>query len=124
VKQETAPWLRRAERNLSAAGILLREGFYDECVFFCHQSIEALLKGLWVEASSEGLPPRTHDLLALADGLRLPLSDDQRLFLGMLREQYTPTRYPESAAQYPRSVAEYYYERTRDLWSWLRQRLS
>ena len=124
MKDETRAWVRKAEEHLEAASVLLQGDLYPQCVFFCEQAIETLLKSIWVEHASEGVPPRVHDLVSLAEDLGLELSEEQLEFLRKLAEQYMPTRYADIPVEYSRETAENYHERTEELFSWLRQRLS
>ena len=124
MKPETEEWVEIAEQDLRAASVLLQSGLDPQCVFFCEQAIETLLKAIWVEQASEGVPPRTHDLVSLAKDLGLGLSEEQTEFLRKLAEQYMPTRYADIPVEYSRQTAENYCENTMELFSWLRQRLS
>ncbi len=124
MKDETRAWVRLAEDDLKAAGLMLEEGFYPQCVFHCHEAVEKILKGLWVEHTSQGIPPKIHDLPALAKQAGLSPSGEQTEFLGKLAEQYLPTRYGDVVVEYPREVAENYYRQTEELLSWLRHQLS
>ena len=94
------------------------------CVFHCQQALEKVLKATWVEKASEGVPPRKHDLIALAREVGLELSQEQIDFLGDLSGQYNASRYGDVAVEYSREEAENYYQRTRELFAWLRQQLS
>ncbi len=124
MKPETKLWVDKAEQHLRGASVLLQSGLDPQCVFFCEQAMETLLKAIWVEQASEGVPPRTHDLVSLAKDLGLKLSEQQTEFLRKLAEQYMPTRYADIPVEYSREAAENYYKNTMELFSWLRQRLS
>ena len=124
MKDGTRSWVQLAEGDLAVAGLTLEEGFYSHCVFQCHEAIEKILKALWIEHTSQGVPPRIHDLPALAEQAGLELSQQQTESLGMLSEQYLPTRYGDVVAEYSREVAENYYRQTEELFSWLRTQLS
>ena len=124
MKPETERWVARAEEHLSAASVLLEQGFHRQCIFFCQQSLEMLLKAFWVERASEGLPRRTHDLVALSEELSLDLSEEWLEFLRKLSEQYIPTRYGDIPVECPRDSAENYHKGTKEIYEWLRQRLS
>jgi HEPN domain-containing protein len=124
VKSETGNWVRKAEDNLESALVLMRTGHHAPCVFFCEQALELLLKAAWIEHTKEGVPPRTHDLVLLAKGTDLNPPEQHLEFLRELAEQYAPSRYPDVASEFPPGVAERYYNRTVELFSWFRQRLS
>lgn len=60
-------WLEKAERNLSDAKLLFREGgFADTICFLCQQTAEKSLKGLLVSQEQEITNEfRIHDLVRL-----------------------------------------------------------
>ena len=120
MKPETREWVEIAERDLLAAGLMLEQNFYQQTVFYCQQSIEKLLKAIWTERHGVGTHPRTHNLVKLAEGLQLNLSLEWRDVLVDLTDQIFPSRYPEAGWRYNREVAEEYYNRARELFSWLR----
>lgn len=124
MKPEAAAWLEKAEEHLDAALVLLKGGHYPQSIFLSEQAVETLLKTIWVERASEGVPPRTHDLVFLAEDLNLDLSEDQLEFLRALSEQYMPTRYADIPAEYTEESAENYYRKTQEIFSWLRRLLS
>lgn len=64
-------WIAKADSDLMAGQLLLKDGPYDIVCFHAQQAIEKLLKGLL--AFYDQPPPRTHDLeelqrIALAAG--------------------------------------------------------
>jgi HEPN domain-containing protein len=87
-------WIRAADRDVLAAKALIREGLHAEAVFHAHQVAEESLKALWL-ATAERLPPRTHSLVELAEGLSAPegvLEACRRL-----NPHYGASRYPDAA---------------------------
>jgi HEPN domain-containing protein len=105
------------------AGIAFDHEFFDQCVFHCQQSIEKLLKAMWVEWRDRP-HPKTHGLRALAESLPLALSDAQRVFLQRLGNQYLPSHYADFDTEYDESVAVYYLHATREVYGWLRPQLN
>lgn len=124
MKDETRGWLGKADEHLAAASVLLGSDHYSQCVFLCQQTMELLLKAIWIEKADEGLPRRTHDLVSLAQELDLALAEEQLEFLRRLSEQYIPTRYADVRVEYTREDAVQYLQKTEELFAWLRQRLS
>jgi HEPN domain-containing protein len=122
MKETTRRWLRTAENDLEMAGIALEHEFFDQCVFHCQQSIEKLLKAMWIEWL-EKPHPKTHGLRALAQALPLELSDERRNFLERLGNQYLPSHYADSDTEYDEGVALYYQSGTREMYEWLRRQL-
>jgi HEPN domain-containing protein len=54
-------WISISEYDLEVAQAVFEKGYYLHCGFMCHQSIEKLLKALYVKTTNS-LPPRTHNL--------------------------------------------------------------
>lgn len=124
MKQETQDWVALAETDLQAAQVLLEAGLFSPVVFHCQQGVEKLLKAIWIEAATEGSPPRIHDLVALAKLLAIPMTSEQLDFLARLSEQYIPTRYADRLAEYAHDTVEGYLEETQGFFAWLRPQLS
>lgn len=128
MKDETREWVQLAEEDLSVAELALREDIYRGCIFHCQQSIEKLLKAIWVERATEGYPPREHDLTVLAEKAEVALDRARKNFFDALSKQYMPTRYADVAieeeVEYSAEQADNYYEQTVSGFQWLRQQLS
>ncbi len=124
MKPETERWLELAREDLQMAGAALEGSLFRPCIFHCQQALEKAIKAMWLEKALEGVPPRTHQLVALAEEVGIRLSQDQVDFLDDLSGQYNPSRYGDVAVEYSHEEAENYHEGTKELFSWLRQQLS
>lgn len=73
VDEHVEYWKKSAERNWRTTLGLFKMKHYDACLFFCHLTLEKMLKGLLVQ-KTQGTAPYTHDLerLAVLAGLKLP----------------------------------------------------
>ena len=96
MKRMTREWVRKAEDDFQAAGVLAarRGPFHDQVCFHCQQSAEKYLKALLEERSVA--IPKTHDLEDLLD-LALPhfsLLDRLRRGLRFLTDFAVDPRYP------------------------------
>ena len=69
--QDWRPWLETAEHELREARGSLGAGSYQSAAFFSHQAAEVALKALWMH-EADGLPPRTHNLVDMAEHLEAP----------------------------------------------------
>jgi HEPN domain-containing protein len=87
-------------------------------------ALEKALKALVTEETQK-LPPRTHNLIDLAQRGHVVLSQAQQDFLGQLNNTSVGVRYPEDlsamVSQYPEAIAQDYLERTKELLLWVRQ---
>ena len=124
MKPETQEWVEIAEQDLQVARVVLEQGFYQQTVFYCQQSIEKLLKAIWTERHGAGTHPRVHNLVKLANGLELDVPAQWRNLLVDLTDQIFPSRYPEAGWRYNREVAGEYYNGSQELFAWLRQLLT
>lgn len=101
---------------------MLASGRYLYVLFCCQQAIEKHLKALFTERTGE-FPPRTHDLIKLAQVVTVALPEDQDLFLRELTKYYVGTRYPEEvsllATEAARDIASRYLSRTKEFLEWL-----
>jgi HEPN domain-containing protein len=121
MKPETERWVQLAHGDMQMAEAAWERELYSPCLFHCQQAIEKALKAGLVEAGAE--VPKTHDLVGLAGRLKLNLDAEQKDFLGRLTEQYIPTRYGDVWVEYPRDVAENYFEAAKGMYAWLLQQL-
>jgi HEPN domain-containing protein len=80
--------------NLETAEILIASGKYVEGMFFCHLSVEKILKALVVKKTGE-IPPKSHDIFYLAGIAHIELSEDQTEFIQILMKYQLEGRYPE-----------------------------
>ena len=58
--KDVCEWLRRAEKDLRAAEVLLGEELYEEAAFHAQQAAEKALKALLV--AHRVRPPKTHSI--------------------------------------------------------------
>lgn len=122
MKPETQEWLKIAERDLGAAQMLLRGGFYAQAIFCSQQAVEKCLKALWVEQHTIGFPPRIHDLIELLDELDFDLPE-WRQFLADLSRQAVASRYEDPDSFTP-TKANDTVQKANELCELLRQKLT
>jgi len=91
-------WLEYADDELKVARLLFadgeRRGFaYQAAIFHCHQAVEKMLKAKLIDTGL--IPPRIHDLTALADKLAVDIPEPIDLALQELNPHYLYPRYPD-----------------------------
>ena len=124
----TKKWLDISDEDFSMAGISFEHGRYLHMTFFCQQSIEKALKGLYFETLNQ-TPPRKHDLLALAAncGLLDELSLEQKTLLATVSEYYIESRYPEDRTNLAKACTKEYATEilfdTKEVLVWVKNRL-
>lgn len=120
----TANWLAQVNYDLATAEQMLQAGRYIYVIFMRHMALEKALKALVTEETRK-LPPRTHNLIDLAQRAHVVLAQAQQDFLGKLNNTSVVVRYPDDlsalVSQYPEAIAQDYLERTKELLLWIRQ---
>src|SRR5919198_6673131 len=94
----------RAIYTLKHALQMLHAGRYIYVIFMSHMALEKTLKALVTEETQQ-LPPRTHNLIDLAQRATVVLSQAQQDFLGRINNTSVVVRYPGDLStmisQYP-----------------------
>ena len=120
VREDTAEWLRIAEHDIRGAASLLADALWPGAAYFCQQAAEKLLKAVATERELE--PPKTHDLVELADLAGIELTEEDRTFLTRLSDHAVRSRYP--GAEYNEEEVRRLFEETTRFFGWLRAKLS
>ncbi len=123
IQKQIEYWKNGAESDLETAEILINENKYIQGLFFCHLSIEKILKAGIVKESRQ-LPPRSHDLFYLASRALMKFNpQDQELFQVLMRYQLEG-RYPEyNPVIPPKEYLIDYFEKTKTLMGWVKAKL-
>jgi len=107
---------------------MLKSGRYIYVAFTCQQSIEKLLKAIYVKRKNK-TPPYIHNLAKLADEAdMLPeFSEKQTKMIETLNLYYIQSRYAEQidrlASNLNKSTARSMLKETETLYSWLKSLL-
>ena len=90
-----AYWIELSEYDLNVAGSLSEKGHYLYMGFMCHQSVEKMLKAVYV-AKFNSAPPYIHklDKLIKLTGLKDVMSEDQYDLIDELIPLNIQARYP------------------------------
>jgi len=100
---------------------------YDWCLFIGHLVLEKTLKALFVQNSADLLPPKTHNLVKLAENAKIPLTDQQKFLLDEVNDFNIEVRYPQfKDALYKKCTREFsqqYFKQIEDLAEWLKSQL-
>ncbi len=115
-------WQTGAEEEMLNAKIMIENKRYLAGLFFCHLSIEKILKALVVKITKDH-PPRTHDLERLLVIAQLTLDDEQMIFLTEMQVFQIEGRYPENFPNPSSLMANNFYVQTLKMYQWLRQKL-
>lgn len=114
-------WLDQAQYDLETARSMLEAKRYVYVLFCCQQAVEKRLKGRIAQNTGK-LPPRSHNLAALADAASVALDEPHRDFLRELSAYYVQSRYPDEmnlAGNVARDLAKEVLHRTEEFVKWL-----
>ncbi len=121
-KEESAYWKDTSRHDWGTALSLFKSKRYDACLFFCHLSLEKLLKGLVVEKTGEPAP-YTHDLAHLAVLAATEATEEQIKSLRAIATFNIAGRYDNiKRAFYKKCTKEYTEEnlkKAKELYVWL-----
>jgi HEPN domain-containing protein len=116
-------WTKGAENDLMTADLLIREKRILHGLFFCHLVIEKAIKAHVVKTSGDGAP-KSHNLIYLSEKAGLEFDDETEIFLGILMKYQLQGRYPDYNPVLPDILkANEYFEKTKTLLKWLKERL-
>lgn len=118
-------WLTTAEHNYQTAKFLFKGGRYPECLFFCHLTIEKILKALVVK-QTKSHAPYTHKLVRLASLVNIKLNAEQLENLTTITEFNLAARYYEIKFNFYKKCTKPYTEKyfliSQKLYLWLRKK--
>jgi len=119
-------WLDSADNDLDAAKSLFLSEKYDWCLFIGHLVLEKILKAFYVLNNNE-IPPKTHNLLKIAEAADIDLSEEQIVFLDEVNDFNLEVRYPEYKSEFyklcTKEFAEKYFHEIEEFASWLKSRI-
>jgi len=125
-KELISYWEKLSKMDFETAFDLFKAKRYPHCLFFTHLSMEKILKALYIK-TNEKHAPITHNLLFLAKGARLQLSDSQVEQFAEINTFNIEARYPDEKFKfYKKCTFEFtkkYIQLVEETLSWLRQKL-
>ncbi|OFY50755.1 MAG: hypothetical protein A2W85_18330 [Bacteroidetes bacterium GWF2_41_31] len=123
IKKQIDYWTKGAEDDLMTADLLIREKRILHGLFFCHLVIEKAIKAHVVKSSGE-VAPRSHNLIYLSEKADLEFDVETEIFLGILMKYQLQGRYPDYNPVLPNILkVNEYFEKTKSLLQWLKERL-
>lgn len=93
IKEKVKYWLDNAEYDMQTAEVMHNSARYAYTVFMCQQSLEKVIKGLYLQ-NTHLEAPRSHNLSYLIGLLNLNLPENQIALLAELSTYYLEGRYP------------------------------
>lgn len=125
--EHVAYWLESAKHDLDTAESLLVADKYDWCLFIGHLVLEKVLKAIFVFNKENKIPPKTHNLVKLAELSLVKLTNDQKIFLDEVNDFNLEARYPDYKMEfYNRCTKDYaseYFDKIKEFYKWLKSRI-
>ena len=122
VQEVVKYWLTASKEDFDSAEILFENRKYHHALFFCHLSIEKILKAIIVK-STKTAPPLIHDLSRLAEKAKLPLSEAQMNELAEITTFNIDARYDDYKLSFRKKAKKQfslkYLKKTREMLQWL-----
>jgi len=123
IKRQVEYWLKSGLNDLETAEIIFQSGKnYHHCLFFCHSVLEKGLKAL-VARHTEAIPPRSHNLLRLAELAELELPAEVADFFTRMNVFQLEARYPDEKFRIyvstSKDIAEEFFAETKERFAWM-----
>jgi len=118
-------WSEGSSKDFKAAQVLSEKKLYSQALFFCHLSLEKMLKALFMERAKK-IPLFIHDLRRLAELAGLELSKERQEVLDEISIFNVAGRYSEEKLKFykkynNKKIAAKYLGVTKDLLIWLKK---
>lgn len=121
VKKQVEYWIQGAESDIDTARILIKKKKYLHGLFFCHLTIEKILKAHVVKATTQ-IPPKSHNLFRLLENASIEVEDEKTEFFGILMKYQLEGRYPDYNPTIPdKKKVKEYFQKTKEILSWLKK---
>ncbi len=116
-------WKTGSNQDIETAELLISKEKILHGLFFCHLSIEKILKAHYVYCQKK-FAPKTHDLIYLLDKSEIKLDKKFESIFPVLMKYQLEGRYPDSDYFIPTAIqSKEYLERTKELLEWLKKEL-
>jgi HEPN domain-containing protein len=120
IQKQIEYWQNGSLDDFETANILIKNKRYIHGLFFCHLSIEKIIKAVIVKETCE-IPPKSHDLFFLSKKAHLELSDEKQMIFQILMKYQLEGRYPEYLPDIPlNNMVSDYLRQTNDLLKWFK----
>lgn len=119
-------WIDGSKNDFEAAKVLFEKQLYPQCLFFCHLSVEKVIKALVIH-NTKDIPPYIHDLRRLAQVAKLDLPESRLKILDILFSFNVAGRYPEEKVDFYKKYSkkkkdtQVYLRVSNELMLWLKE---
>lgn len=109
--------------NLETSELLIKNKKFSEGLFFCHLTIEKIMKALVVKHTGT-FAPKSHNLIYLCEQANVNVLEHDRIFMSVLMKYQLEGRYPEHYPKIPSyEIVNDYLTKTKILFECLKQML-
>lgn len=121
-------WLEIALDDLDSAEIMLEKKKFLQSGFYCHQSVEKILKGYYLHIKQDE-PPYTHNLIKLSRESAIDelFNSDQKNLINILMPLNIEARYPDEKMAILKTLdynkSKDIYNKTADLIKWIQKQI-
>jgi HEPN domain-containing protein len=121
-------WIEIALDDLDSAEIMLEKKKFLQSGFYCHQSVEKILKGYFLHIK-QNEPPYTHNLIKLSRESDIDelFNPDQKNLLNILMPLNIEARYPDEKMSILKTLdyikSKDIYNKTAELIKWIRKQI-
>lgn len=119
-------WFTASKQDFATAEILFENKKYHHALFFCHLSIEKILKAIVIKATQKA-PPLLHDLVRLAERAGINLSEKQKNELAEISTFNIEARYDDYKLSFYKKAKKRftskYITMTKEILKWLKKYL-
>ena len=117
-------WRDLSDHDWETAQSLWQSKKYDACLFYCHLTLEKLLKGLVVHKTKK-TAPHTHDLIELLEKTNIQTNKEQVKRLAIFTSFNMRCRYPQDKFAFYKlcthKFSEQYFYEAKELILWLKK---
>lgn len=116
-------WKKLSDDDLETVEVLINGNKLIHALFFCHLSIEKILKAL-VCKQINTVAPKTHNLFLLANIAKIEIVESDYKFLTVITQYQLEGRYPDEQISFPgKETVKIYFSETKRIQSWLKTKL-
>jgi len=103
-------WIRSSNDDFEIFKTLNRSKKYVFALFTAHLILEKLIKAHWVKDNESSIPPKTHNLVYLANQTELNLSSDDMELCAQFNDFQLQGRYPDYQFKIHKQITEDIYK--------------
>ncbi len=121
IKKQIKYWVHGADEDIDTAELLIKKKKYLHGLFFCHLSIEKIIKAHVVKTTNQ-IPQKSHYLFRLLEVANLVIEDEYSEFFGILMKYRLEGRYPDYYPDIPdKKKVNEYLKKTKGALEWFKK---